>query len=152
MEKLYWVIFFFFPFLFFFSPKWCFIVFGERLFFSWFQAAMKIKRYTALLRRQEQRRVKPEHRQKATVLQWVSPSHLIKFCTGLPSCNLSNLEHLKQWSRILCSLHFCFYIGDSIKMVPAWATKRDKDFWLELTGRERSEAQTGYSFYQCVFS
>lgn len=118
--------FFFFSFLFFFSPKWCFIIFGERLFFSWFQAAT----CSALLWRQEQRRVKPEHRQKATVLQWLSPSHLIKFCTGLPSCNLSNLKHLKQWSRILCSLHFCFYIGDSIKMVPHGQPRGTKTFGL----------------------
>jgi len=35
-------------------------------------------------------------------------------------------------------------------MVSAWATKRDVDFWLELTGRETSGAQARHSFYQSV--
>lgn len=35
-------------------------------------------------------------------------------------------------------------------MFSAWETKRDVDFSLELTGRGRSWAQVGHSFYQSV--
>lgn len=51
--------------------------------------------------------MKPQHRQKATMLQWDSPSHLIKIYTGLQSRNPGgDLKHLKQRSRIWCSVHF----------------------------------------------
>jgi len=51
--------------------------------------------------------MKPEHRQKATMLQWVSPSHLIKFHTGFQSpIPGGGLKQLKQWSRICSSVHF----------------------------------------------
>lgn len=77
---------------------------GTRLLY-WSQAAMKRQKCCILMRAQEWDKSKAQ--EKATTLQGVSPSHLIKFCTVLQShCSGGDLKHLKQWSRICCSLHF----------------------------------------------
>lgn len=66
---------------------------------------MKRQKCCILMRAQEWDKSKAQ--EKATTLQGVSPSHLIKFCTVLQShYSGGDLKHLKQWSRICYSFHF----------------------------------------------
>lgn len=102
----------YFCFLVFFTSKRCFIIFKDRLFY-WFQAAMKSQKCSTWMCAQEWDKSRTQ--EKATTLQWVSPSHLIKFCTVLQS-HISGLDlNLKQWNRIWYSVPFCQFIREAQK-------------------------------------